>query len=248
MNEYEIVILFFTGLVSGVINTISGGGSLLTLPVLIFIGLPANVANGTNRIQLIMQNIFAISGFKSRGLADFKFSAWLSITAIFGSIIGTQIAIDISEEIFKKVLSIIMILVMGSIFLKNHGEGKSLNSYSNKNKPLTIFIFFFVGIYGGFIHAGVGFIILTILSNINNIKLSNANSIKVFVALAFSIVSLIVFIYEDRINWIYGINLGIGSAIGGWIASRWSYNKSDFTIKIFISIIITFMSIKLWFF
>ena len=79
-----------------------------------------------------------------------------------------------------------MILVMLSILLKNKSE--LIENNNIKNKWISVLCFFFIGIYGGFIHAGVGFIILTILSNINNIKLSNANSIKVFVALAFSIV------------------------------------------------------------
>ena len=227
MDYNEILVLFFIGIFSGVINTIAGGGSLLTLPILIFMGLPPNIANGTNRIQLIMQNIFAVSGFKSKGVSDFKFSSWLSLTAITGSIVGAQIAIDIPEELFKKILSIIMILVIITIIFKKNKPSELLNNYASKNKFISIILFFFVGIYGGFLHAGVGFIILTILSNINNIKLSNANSIKVFVALAFSIVSLFVFVYEGKVNWIYGINIGIGSALGGWIASRWSYNKSD---------------------
>jgi len=248
MDYSEILILFIIGGVSGIINTIAGGGSLLTLPIMIFMGLPPNIANGTNRIQLIMQNISAVSGFKSKGISDFKFSSLLSLTAILGSIVGAQIAIDISEELFKKILSIIMILVIATIIFKKNKPSELLNNYASKNKFISIFLFFFVGIYGGFIHAGVGFIILTILSNINNMKLSNANSIKVFVALAFSIISLLVFIYEDKVNWIYGINIGIGSALGGWIASRWSYNKSDRIIKIFLGITVGIMSIRLWFF
>ena len=248
MDYTEIIVLFFIGIFSGIINTIAGGGSLLTLPILIFMGLPPNIANGTNRIQLIMQNVFAVSGFKSKGVSDFKFSSWLSLTAIIGSILGAQIAIDIPEELFKKILSIIMILVISTIIFKKNKPSELLNNYASKNKFISIILFFFVGIYGGFIHAGVGFIILTILSNINNLKLSNANSIKVFVALAFSIVSLLVFIYEDKVNWIYGINIGIGSALGGWIASRWSYNKSDKIIKIILTISVGIMSIRLWFF
>lgn len=248
MDYSEILILFIIGLVSGIINTIAGGGSLITLPILIFMGLPPNIANGTNRIQLIMQNISAVSGFKSKGISDFKFSSLLSLTAILGSIVGAQIAIDISEELFKKILSIIMILVIATIIFKKNKPSELLNNYASKNKFISIFLFFFVGIYGGFIHAGVGIIILTILSSINNMKLSNANSIKVFVALAFSIISLLVFIYEDKVNWIYGINIGIGSALGGWIASRWSYNKSDKIIKIILTISVGIMSIRLWFF
>jgi len=247
MDFSEIFLLLIVGLISGMVNTVSGGGSLLTLPILIFIGLPPNVANGTNRVQLVLQNLFAVYGFKSKGISNFKFSSWLSFSAIIGSIIGVQIAVDIPEEIFKKTLSVIMIFVLFSLFLKKNNF-KEFSNQNIKNKLLSIILFFFVGIYGGFIHAGVGFIILTILSNINNIKLSNGNSIKVFVAFAFSISSLLFFFLEDKINWVYGINLGFGSALGGWLASRWSVNKSDFTIKIILGITLSFMSFKLWFF
>ena len=247
MDFSEILLLLLVGLISGIINTVSGGGSLLTLPILIFIGLPPNVANGTNRVQLVFQNLFAITGFKSKGISDFKFSSWLSFSAIIGSIIGVQIAVDIPEEIFKKILSVIMIFILFSLFFKKNNYNELAN-HNIKNKLLSIILFFFVGIYGGFIHAGVGFIILTILSNINHIKLSNGNSIKVFVAFAFSISSLLIFFLEDKVNWFYGINLGLGSALGGWLASRWSYNKSDKTLKYFLSFIILIMAIKLWFF
>ena len=117
-----------------------------------------------------------------------------------------------------------------------------------KNKWLSVICFFFIGIYGGFIHAGVGFLMILVLSKVNRMRLSQSNSIKVFVALIFSTVAFLIFLNEDKINWIYGINLGIGSALGGWIASRWSYDKSDKTLKIILSFIILFMSIKLWFF
>ena len=233
MEFSEIFLLLIVGLISGMINTVSGGGSLITLPILIFIGLPPSVVNGTNRVQLVLQNLFAISGFKSKGVSNFKFSSLLSFSAIIGSIIGVQIAVDIPEDIFKKTLSIIMIFVLFSLFLKKNNY-EELPYQNIKNKLLSIILFFFVGVYGGFIHAGIGFIILAILSNINNIKLSNGNSIKVFVSFAFSISSLLFFFLEDKVNWVYGINLGFGSALGGWLASRWSVNKSDFTIKIIV--------------
>ena len=117
-----------------------------------------------------------------------------------------------------------------------------------KNKITSTILFFFIGIYGGFIHAGVGFLILSVLSNVNNIKLSKGNSIKVFVVLVYTFFALIVFILEDKVNWILGINLGIGNSIGGWIASRWSYNKSDTIIRAFIGLASFIMAVKLWFF
>ncbi len=244
----DAIILLICGIVAGFINTIAGGGSLLTLPILIFMGLPSNIANGTNRIAIFMQNIFSISGFKSRGVSDFKYSSWLSISALIGSIIGAKIAVNIDENLFNKLLSIIIIFVVGTIIFDKKSIKNEVINLKIKKKIISIILFFFVGIYGGFIHAGVGFLILSILSNFNGIKLSKANSIKVFVVFIYTFFALIVFIMENKINWTLGINLGIGNSLGGWIASRWSYNKSDKIIKIFVAVSSSLMAIKLWFF
>tara|TARA_B100000700_G_C15032874_1_gene851405 strand:- start:1919 stop:2671 length:753 start_codon:yes stop_codon:yes gene_type:complete len=244
----DVIILFICGVIAGFINTVAGGGSLLTLPILIFMGLPSNIANGTNRIAIFMQNIFSISGYKSRGVSDFKYSSWLSVSALIGSIIGAKIAININEDMFNKILSVVIIIVVLSIIYNKKPFNINSENISIEKKIISVIMFFFIGIYGGFIHAGVGFLILSILSNYNGIQLSKANSIKVFVVFVYTFFALIVFIMENKINWILGINLGIGNSIGGWIASRWSYNKPDKIIKIFIIISSAIMAIKLWYF
>ena len=244
----DIIILLICGVIAGFINTVAGGGSLLTLPILIFMGLPSNIANGTNRIAIFMQNIFSISGYKSRGVSDFKYSSWLSVSALIGSIIGAKIAINIDEDMFNKILSVVIIIVVLTIIYNKKPFYINSENISIEKKIISVIIFFFIGIYGGFIHAGVGFLILSILSNYNGIQLSKANSIKVFVVFVYTFFALIVFIMENKINWILGINLGIGNSIGGWIASRWSYNKPDKIIKIFIIISSAIMAIKLWYF
>ena len=244
----DIIILLICGVIAGFINTVAGGGSLLTLPILIFMGLPSNIANGTNRIAIFMQNIFSISGYKSRGVSDFKYSSWLSVSALIGSIIGAKIAININEDMFNKILSVVIIIVVLTIIYNKKPFNINSENISIEKKIISVIIFFFIGIYGGFIHAGVGFLILSILSNYNGIQLSKANSIKVFVVFVYTFFALIVFIMENKINWILGINLGIGNSIGGWIASRWSYNKPDKIIKIFIIISSAIMAFKLWYF
>ena len=244
----DVIILLICGVIAGFINTVAGGGSLLTLPILIFMGLPSNIANGTNRIAIFMQNIFSISGYKSRGVSDFKYSSWLSVSALIGSIIGAKIAININEDMFNKILSIVIIIVVLTIIYNKKTFNINSENISIEKKIISVIMFFFIGIYGGFIHAGVGFLILSILSNYNGIQLSKANSIKVFVVFVYTFFALIVFIMENKINWILGINLGIGNSIGGWIASRWSYNKPDKIIKIFIIISSAIMAIKLWYF
>ena len=244
----DVIILLICGVIAGFINTVAGGGSLLTLPILIFMGLPSNIANGTNRIAIFMQNIFSISGYKSRGVSDFKYSSWLSVSALIGSIIGAKIAINIDEAMFNKILSVVIIIVVLTIIYNKKTFNINSENISIEKKIISVIMFFFIGIYGGFIHAGVGFLILSILSNYNGIQLSKANSIKVFVVFVYTFFALIVFIMENKINWILGINLGIGNSIGGWIASRWSYNKPDKIIKIFIIISSAIMAIKLWYF
>ena len=244
----DIIILLICGVIAGFINTVAGGGSLLTLPILIFMGLPSNIANGTNRIAIFMQNIFSISGYKSRGISDFKYSSWLSVSALIGSIIGAKIAININEDMFNKILSVVIIIVVITIIYNKKPFNINSENISIEKKIISVIMFFFIGIYGGFIHAGVGFLILSILSNYNGIQLSKANSIKVFVVFVYTFFALIVFIMENKINWILGINLGIGNSIGGWIASRWSYNKPDKIIKIFIIISSAIMAFKLWYF
>ena len=244
----DVIILLICGVIAGFINTVAGGGSLLTLPILIFMGLPSNIANGTNRIAIFMQNIFSISGYKSRGVSDFKYSSWLSVSELIGFIIGAKISININEDMFNKILSVVIIIVVLSIIYNKKPFNINSENISIEKKIISVIMFFFIGIYGGFIHAGVGFLILSILSNYNGIQLSKANSIKVFVVFVYTFFALIVFIMENKINWILGINLGIGNSIGGWIASRWSYNKPDKIIKIFIIISSAIMAIKLWYF
>lgn len=245
----EIILLIAVGFIAGFINTISGGGSLLTLPTLIFLGLPPNIANGTNRIAILVQNIFSTAGFKSKEVKTFPFSLYIGISALVGAILGAQIAVDIKGEVFNKILAIIMVLV---VFYMVFNSKKSIiiltEKTSGKQLWLSVVLFFFVGVYGGFIQAGVGFIMLLILSSVNNFSLVKSNAVKVMVALIYTVAAVAVFAYNDKINYTLGFTLAIGNAIGGWIASRWSVEKGDVWVKRFLVVMVVAMAIKLWFF
>jgi len=204
----EIVVLILVGFIAGTINTIAGGGSLLTLPILIFLGLPPNIANGTNRIGILFQNIFTTAGFKSRGVVTFPFSIYVGISALFGAVLGAQIAVDIKGETFNKILAVIMVLVVILMVLKPKAKNLiKIEKTTGKYLWLSIFLFFFVGVYGGFIQAGVGFIMLFILSTVNNISLVKSNAIKVTVALIYTVSAVVVFAYNDTIDWQKGLIL-----------------------------------------
>ena len=246
---YELLLLVGIGFFAGAINTIAGGGSLLTLPVLIFLGLSPAVANGTNRVAILFQNVFNTAGFRSKGIKTFPFSIYLGIAALCGAIIGVQIAIDIKGAIFNKILAIVMLLVV--VYMVSGFKTKVsflVEQTSGKKLWTSIILFFFIGIYGGFIQAGVGFIMLVVLTSVNQLTLVKSNAVKVMVVLIYTIVALIMFWMNDSVDWTYGLMLALGNSTGGWLASRWSVKKGDAVVRKIVVFIIVVMAIKLWFF
>ncbi|BCY29446.1 hypothetical protein KK2020170_23140 [Flavobacterium okayamense] len=113
---------------------------------------------------------------------------------------------------------------------------------------VSIFIFFFLGIYGGFINAGIGFLMLVILPYLNGLSLLKSNVTKVFVVAVYTIGAVLVFAFEDKINYPLALILTLGNASGAWVASRWSVKKDDKVIKLFLIITVSSLAIKLWFF
>lgn len=243
----DILLLLATGMFASFLNVTSGGGSLISLPILIFMGLPATVANASNRLGIIGQNIFAVAGFRSKGVHAWPYSLYIALSAFLGAIIGARLSVNLNDELFNKVIAIIMV---GVVLLTIFKPTKSGQSFAEKNdfksNLIGIIVFFFIGIYGGFIQAGVGFLMIAALTTINGFDLVKTNSAKVFVALIYSLSAVGVFIYEDVINWEYGLVLAVGNALGGWLTSRWSVKKGDKWIKRILVVTVIGLAIKLW--
>lgn len=246
---YHYVLLVGVGFVVGFINTIAGGASLISLPVLIFLGLPPSVANGTNRVAIVIQTAIGVAGFKSKGVSTYPYNIYLGISALFGAIIGAYIAVDIRGELFNRILAIIMIAVVILIVLKPKVSLADLQErVTGKYLWIGVLAFFFFGIYGGFINAGIGFIILLFLNHVNRMTLVRANATKVAVVFIYTLSALAVFLYNDKIIWKVGLVLAIGNGAGAWVSSRISVVKGDGFIKTFLVIMVILMAIKLWFF
>jgi len=248
MDILQMLLLAGLGVVAGILNVLAGGGSLMTLPVLIFMGLPAPVANGTNRIAILCQNIVAVGGFKSKGVFPAKLALLCTVPALIGSIIGAQLAIDISEELFKQILAAVMI---GVIILMVFDPNKRLKVDEQHMTPLRtamlLFSFFLIGIYGGFIQAGVGFLIMSGLL-VHGLDLVKINAVKVFVVLFYTIIAMAVFIWHDQVNYPLGIALAVGNSAGGWIGSHLAVKKGHDWIKRLVIIVVVIFAIKLvWF-
>jgi len=249
LEWYYYLLLIGVGFVVGFINTVAGGGSLLTLPTLIFLGLPSAVANGTNRVAVVFQSIMAMAGFKSKGVSVYPLSIYLGISALLGSILGAYVAIDIKGETFNRILSIVMVVVVVIIVLnpKMH-LGEMQERITGKYLWLSIFVFFLFGIYGGFINAGLGILMMMFSHYVNRMSLVRTNATKVAVVLFYMISSLAVFAIYDKVHWEMGIILAVGSGVGAWVASRVSVKKGDGFIKTFLVVSVIVMAIKLWFF
>jgi len=246
---YHYVLLVLVGFIVGFINTVAGGGSLISLPFLIFLGLPPSVANGTNRVAIVIQNAIGVAGFKSKGVTTFPFNIYLGISAFFGSILGASIAVDIKGETFNKILAVIMVLVVLTIVFKPKIKVQELKErLTGKYLWIGIIVFFFIGIYGGFINAGIGFVILLFLHYFNHMTLVRANATKVAVVFMYTLSALAVFIFNDKVIWEVGLVLAIGNGAGAWVSSRISVGKGDGYVKMFLIIMVIVMAVKLWFF
>ncbi|NQZ77817.1 MAG: sulfite exporter TauE/SafE family protein [Ekhidna sp.] len=248
MSTLEGVILVLSGAFAGFVNSIAGGGSLLIMPLLIFMGLPSAEANGTNRVAIFVQNIFSVAGYRSKGVSAFPFAFYVAIPAIIGAIIGSNIAVDIGDQVFNRILAIVMLIVMGISIFKPSINVDPKELITRKKTWTSVITFFFLGIYGGFIQAGIGFLIIASLTTIHGFNMAKTNSIKVFVILCYTAAAVVVFYLENKIRWEYGLTLAFGNSIGAWIGSRWSVGKSDRLIRMILLVMVIVLSIKLWFF
>lgn len=251
MEFDKILLILGAGLGAGFINTVAGGGSFLTLPILIFLGLPSAAANGTNRIALLFQNISAILTYRSSGVSDFSYSLFITVPALFGAWIGAQIAIDLDDRIFNKILALLMLLALIYIVwpketIKRDSQGKSTRS-KLLNCILSLVIFFFLGMYGGFIQAGIGFLILAALTWLKGYDLVTANAVKVFVILFYTAAALVPFIAAAKVHWHFGLTMAAGNTAGAWIGGRFAVLKGSNAVRWVLVASILVFSMRLLF-
>ncbi|MCZ7610697.1 MAG: sulfite exporter TauE/SafE family protein [Ignavibacterium sp.] len=238
-----ILILFFVGTIAAFINVNAGGGSSLTLPVLIFLGLDPSVANGTNRVAILFQNASAVYAFKKEKFYELKNSLILSALTLPGAIIGAVTAVSISDELFEKILGVIMIFIIITMILPKKKTEKTKSDFTIDWKIVAAMIV--IGFYGAFLQVGVGFLLMASFQYLMKLDLIRVNMHKVFVVLVFTLPALLVFILTDNINWFYGVTLSAGNAFGGWWGAKLSVKKGEKLIKFVLIIAILIMALKL---
>jgi uncharacterized membrane protein YfcA len=244
---WQIPTLALVGILAGFLNVLAGGGSLLTLPLLIFFGLPAATANGTNRIAIFCQNVFAITGFKRQGIFPIRLALLCTPPALIGSYIGANLAITVDEMLFRRLLALIMVGVL--VFMAID----PMKRFRKPEMPMTpmrllilVISFFAIGIYGGFVQAGVGFLIITGLL-VHGLDLVRINAVKVLVIFAFTMVALGVFVVHGQVDYVLGLALAVGNSLGGWFASHLAVKKGHEWIKRFVIATVLVFALRLLF-
>jgi uncharacterized membrane protein YfcA len=247
VNWYEPPLIIAIGFLAAFLNTIGGGGSLFSVPILTFIGLPITMANATSRVGILFQNIFASTGFRSKGVElPFPYAIYLGLASLGGGLVGSFLASEISDDIFRKIFVIIMLVSVGLI-LFDPFKSTGKENLTPRAQWIGGFLFLFIGAYGGFAQAGIGFLVIATLSLVNKLSLVRCNYVKVFAAIVYTAVSVLVFAWQDKINWGIGMLLAVGHSMGGWYASRWSVKAGEVWIKRIMIVTVIGMAIALWF-
>lgn len=238
-----LIILFFVGIIAGFINTLAGGGSALVLPVLILAGIPSPIANATNRVAVLLQNITGVSRFHKHGILEIGSIIHITIAAIIGAIAGSISAINISSEYYDKILAFVFIIIL-ILMLKPHKKRSSLTQ--KLPKWLEFIIFLIVGFYGGLIQVGVGFIFLATLNLVEEFNLIKANAVKVFIIMCYTIFVVIVFAFSGKVIWKYGLVLAAGNSLGAFIGVKAAITRGEKFVKIVLTIAILIACLKLF--
>ncbi len=218
------ILTYVVGVVTGFMNVIGGGGSILTLPLLTFLGLSVNMANGTNRISILLQNIVSTYQFRKGKVHIFKVALPLALAASIGAIIGTFVVVNIDQSILKKLIGIVLLIMAFFIFFEPNvwEEGAKI---PKKFNWISYIIFFGIGFYGGFIQAGVGFFFIAALTLVNGLDIVKTNAVKVLIIACYTIFSLAIFISKGMVNWPIGLVLSAGSMTGAYFGAKFTLLK-----------------------
>jgi hypothetical protein len=208
------------GVVAGFINTLAGSGSLLTLPLLIVLGLPANVANATNRVGVLLQNVVAVTTFRRRGALPLTGSWKLIVPSVLGGILGAALAVDLDEELLRRTIGVLMLVLLAVMLLKPERWIAAHAATRTPRLTVEVPLFFAIGVYGGFIQVSVGLFLLAGLVLGAGYNVVAANAMKNLIVLLFTAAALVVFVAHDQVEWLLGLLLGAGQALGAWLAAH----------------------------
>ena len=227
MAWWEALLLVIGGLFAGAINTVAGGGSMLTVPLLVLAGVPGNAANGSNRVGILTSNVAAVATFRRLGVDGLRHASRVVVPVVLGGFIGSfAVGRVLDDAAFERVFGLLMIpLVILSVRRPSNASGDRAWSTTK-----VVIVFLLIGIYGGAFQAGVGLVLLAALTR-SGFDLVMSNSIKVIVNTAVTVVALPVFILSGDIAWAPALVLAAGFVVGGWLGAQASFRGGEVLIR-----------------
>lgn len=233
------------GVFAGALNVVAGGGSLFTLPVLLFLGLPASLANGTNRLGIIVQNVVAVEAFRRQRLVDAITSWKLAAWTLPGAVAGALVSLEIPDIWFKRVLAAIVVGGALTIASPRSRRVGAVHAGPPRVRWFTALAFLGIGFYGGFIQAGVGMVFLLVLYHLLRLSLVLVNMYKVFIVAVYTVPALAVFLLTDNVAWGVGAVLAVGTGVGGFVGTRISVGGGERVIRLTVGVALLVMAAQL---
>ncbi len=246
---WQAALLTAVGVLAGFLNVMAGGGSLLTVPVMVFMGLPGPMANGTNRIAILAQNLTAAITFARRGYSEVRLSLSLAACALPGAVVGAFAGAHLDGPWFNRALAVVMLVVMVIMHLDKGAETRPDN-YQPTPRQLRNghALMVIAGFWGGFIQIGVGFILMPILNRAMGLDLIRTNMHKVFIVAVYSVVALVIFASQVSLLWSAGLALALGNAAGGYLGAHFTVARGETLIRFILNAVLIAFIIKLLFF
>jgi uncharacterized membrane protein YfcA len=244
VDGLTLVLILGGGVLAGIINTVAGGGSIITLPLLIFSGLPASVANGTNRVAILFQTGSAVAGFRKHGFTVGRGTWLLLIPSLLGAFVGARLAVSLDETTLRRVIGAVLILMLVPLFRRTR-PGKEAGPVTPPLRAWVWPVYFLIGAYGGFLQVGVGFLYLSLLVGAHAMNLVKANLIKTFLVLGYTILTLVVYGRAGQIAIVPGLVLAAGMAWGGWLGAKLAVEKGERWIRVLLVVAILAASARL---
>lgn len=229
MTLWEAVLLVGGGVVAGVVNTMAGGGSALTVPLLVLAGVPGNQANGSNRVGILAASASAVAGFRVGGIRTGGRAATVLVPAVVGSTIGSFVVGRLADETFERIFGFLLIPVIALTVFKP----KPNVDAEPWSTPITVAAFLVIGAYGGAFQAGVGLVLLLALTRAGY-DLVSANSIKVLINLLVTCIALPVFVLQGNVVWGPALTLAVGFLAGGWIGAHLAVRGGERAVRAFM--------------
>jgi uncharacterized membrane protein YfcA len=231
------------GFCSGFLNVLAGGGSLLSIPLLVFMGLDVSVANATNRVGVLFQNVVAAHQFHKKSLVTVEDSAFFGLPAMAGALVGTFGAVNLDER-YLSVAVAILITAMAVLLLVKPDMWEREREVPVSKWIIAVFMFI-IGIYGGFVQAGVGFFLLWAIVGAAGKDLLHANALKVVIVALFTTLSLAIFLYHGLVDFYLGTLLAIGNFVGGAMGARFAILKGNRWLRWILSIVVTVSAVQM---